>query len=137
MSHPGSRAPTRSELRWFGLLLLTVFASLAALVAWRFEAGGFARGLAGTGVALALLYYALPPLRRPLYRGWMRLVTPFGRLVSQVVLAIVYFGVLTPIGVAVRAFGRDKLERRFVADARSYWTARSREADTSRYLRQS
>ena len=137
MDRPRKRLPTPSELRWFGLLLFAVFGLLAALVAWRFEAAGFARGLAGCGAALALLYYGVPPLRRPLYEGWMRLVTPVGWLVSHAVLAIVYFGVITPIGLVARLAGRDKLERRFAASAASYWAARPPSADTSRYLRQS
>jgi hypothetical protein len=132
-----SRPPTQPELRWFGLLLLLLFCVLAALAAWRFEAPRAALGLAGFGAALALAYYALPPLRRPLWLAWMRAVAPLGRLVSHAVLGLVYFGVITPIGVAMRLAGRDKLERRFDPSAPSYWSARPREADPSRYLRQS
>jgi hypothetical protein len=131
------RPPTRGELRWFGLLLLAVFTMIAGLVHWRLAAPRATCALLGVGAALALLYYSLPPLRRPLYLGWMHLVSPIGWLVSHAMLGLVYFGVISPIGVAMRLFGRDKLERRLVPSAASYWTQRPREIDPSRYFRQS
>ena len=54
-----------------------------------------------------------------------------------VVLALIFYGIVTPIGVVMRLFGRDKLTRRFDAEATSYWVAHDPGGEPARYLRQS
>jgi hypothetical protein len=61
---------------------------------------------------------------------------PIGFVVSHVILAIVYYLILTPIGLLVRAIGRDPMERRFDRDAESYWVVRQPIDDPGRYFRQ-
>ena len=81
-------------------------------------------------------YYALASLRIPLFRAWMTIFSPIGWIVSHAVLAIVYYGILTPIGLLLRLF-RDPMLRRFDPDAASYWMERESDDDLSRYFRQS
>jgi hypothetical protein len=52
------------------------------------------------------------------------------------VLAMVYYGIFTPIGLGLRLMGRDPLRRRFDPQARSYWVDRRAPADVKRYFRQ-
>ncbi len=136
-TNPQDRGPSELELRWAGLLVFAAFGVIGGLVLWRLEALGAARVLWGIGGAFALLYYAVRPLRRPLYALWMTLTTPIGWAVSHLVLAVVYFGIITPIGSLMRLFGRDALERRLEPEAQSYWVAHDPGGDTGRYLRQS
>jgi len=82
-------------------------------------------------------YYALTPLRRPLIRAWVTLTYPLGWLLSHIVLALVYHGVFTPIGVIQRAFGRDAMRRRFDPGAESYWIERDPKRDAKSYFKQS
>ena len=131
------RTPTPGEERWFGALLFAVFLVIGTVVYWQLDSARAARVLWGLGLGLGLLYYAVRPLRRPLYYGWMRLVYPIGWVISHVALAIVYFGIMTPIGLVMRLLGRDSLERRFDDEVDSYWTERRTVEDVGRYLRQS
>ncbi len=62
-----------------------------------------------------------------------RTVSSSGMLCSSTVSC----GVITPIALMMRLFGRDKLERRFDADASSYWIAHPKQESTARYFRQS
>jgi hypothetical protein len=129
--------PNAAERRWFGAIVLAFFALVGTVISWRAGApttGAFVLWAIGAG--LALLYYAIRPLQVPLYKGWMHLVSPIGWVVSHVLLAVIYFGVLTPIAACMRAVGRDKLERRF-ADCETYWTEHPPEVDPGRYFRQS
>jgi hypothetical protein len=132
LHRPGPR-----ELRWFGVIVLALFGVIGAILRWQIGSPDAAFFAWVAGAAIASLYYAIPPLRFPLYLGWMRLVLPIGLVVSHVFLGLVYFVIISPMALAMRAFGRDKLDRRFEADAASYWSARGREADPARYLRQS
>jgi hypothetical protein len=137
VSHATIPEPSEAGLRWFGLLVLLFFGLLAAVARWQFDAEIVSRCLAAAGVAFALVYYALRPLRRTLYSAWMAAVMPIGWLVSHLVLGAIFYGLITPIGAATRLLGRDRLERRFDASADSYWVERTPVRDPSQYLRQS
>jgi hypothetical protein len=77
---------------------------------------------------------ARPRVIRPLYVGLSRATLPIGWVVSHVLLAVIYFGIITPVGLLVRAF-RDPLERALEPGARSYWVPRE-QAQPNRYFRQ-
>ena len=118
-------------------MALTFFGIVGAVARWQFEAVQSATALWGFGAAFTALYYGLPPLRRPLLDGWMHAVKPFGWLVSHLLLGVIYYLILTPCGLVMRAFRRDRLVLRSSSDALSYWARRSARDDPSRYLRQS
>ena len=52
-----------------------------------------------------------PEWLRSIYVGWMVLAFPIGWTVSQVMLAVMFFGLFTPIGLVFRLIGRDPLQR--------------------------
>ncbi|CAN5829135.1 hypothetical protein BH23PLA1_BH23PLA1_20390 [soil metagenome] len=72
---------------------------------------------------------------RPVYLGLTLATRPIGWTISQLVLAIVYYGVVTPIGLALRWAGYDPLRRRLETDAESYWEPYNPDRGTERYLR--
>ena len=65
-----NRNPTPRDLRWFGLLLPLFVALVGAIARWQFDAPAAALGIWSAGGALAALYWAAPPLRRPILVGW-------------------------------------------------------------------
>ena len=79
----------------------------------------------------------MPGLMRMVFLGMSYLTWPIGFVVSHVVLALVYYLVLTPIGLLMRLFGYDSMKRRFDPEAPSYWVERPAAGfDIRRYLRQ-
>jgi hypothetical protein len=90
----------------------------------------------GIGVVGALLIWIAPPLGRRLYVGWMYAAAPVGWTISHVVLALVYYLVLTPVGLLVRLFGRDPMQRSLDTKAASYWIERKAQPEPARYFRQ-
>jgi hypothetical protein len=131
------RNPSPRELRWFGVILLACFGVVGALARWR---GGWPTAALVVwflGATLATLHFALPPLRRPLYVGWMRLVYPVGWTVSHVLLGGIFLLLLTPIGVVRRLLGRDPVRRPADPGASSYWAPRPIDGPVARYFRQS
>ncbi|WP_457445547.1 hypothetical protein [Roseateles sp. P5_E4] len=79
------------------------------------------------GAAILMLAVTLlkPKWLTPLNRAWMALADLLHRLFSPIALGLLYFGLFTPTGYAMRVFGRDVLNRRFDPSAGSYWAERS------------
>ena len=132
-----SRMPSDRDLRWFGLIVLIFFGLVGALVSWQTDSMRAAATLWVVGAGVCVCYYAIRPLRRPLYLLWMALVAPIGWLVSHALMATVYYLILTPIALVARAFGHDPLARRFEPEADSYWTEEDPGGEPERYFRQS
>jgi len=60
----------------------------------------------------------------PFNRAWMKFGALLHHVVSPVVLGVIYFGIFTPVGVVMRAFGRDVMCRRFEPAQPTYWVRR-------------
>jgi hypothetical protein len=106
--------PVLPSNRSFGWTFAAIFSLGALLYPW--------------ALALAALFAVVTVTRdswlAPLNRAWMKLGELLGRVVSPLVLGVIYFAVFTPFGLVMRVFGRDALCRRFDAAARSYWVKR-------------
>ncbi len=132
-----NRHPTRRQLNQFGLIWMG-FVALAGFIAiFKFQLPGLARSLWLASVLVPLIGWLVPPFMRWVFLGMSYLAWPIGFVVSHVVLAIVYYLVLTPIGLMTRLFGYDSMKKRFDRDAASYWTERPpAAAESRRYFRQ-
>jgi len=72
---------------------------------------------------------------RVLYRAWLAAARPIGAAVELTALAAVYFLVLTPIGLILRATGRDALLLRRPRGRTSYFSPVDMPTDPARYER--
>ena len=131
------RNPSRRELRWFGVLLALFAAIVGALFRWQFKMPAVAQIVWPLGGATAALYYLVPPIRRPVYMGWMYMAYPIGWVVSHALLAAIYYVLFTLTGMLMRLVGYDPMERRFDRSASTYWVPHNPHGDTARYFRQS
>ncbi len=129
-----NRNPEKRELAVFGLLL-PVFVALVGWGFWR-KSPDVAYAIWGGGGVLALAYGAMAPFRRLLYVGWMYAAFPIAWVVSHAILTAVFFLVLTPVALVLRLMGRDPLQRSPDPSLGSYWVARGKAKDVSRYFRQ-
>lgn len=127
--------PDAKTLRWFAALQVLFFAVLGSL--WRESLGttGLA-ALLSVSLLLGVAGLARPGWIRWIYVVWMVLVFPIGWVVSHLILAVVYYLVLTPIALLVRWRRGDPLQRRIDPSASTYWTQRRTGGDASRYFRQ-
>lgn len=112
---------TAAEGRRFALTVGAAFLLLGALVWWR---GGStaATVLAAVGATLGVAGVVVPGFLTPVYRGWMGLAHLISRVTTPIFLGIVYFVVITPIGLLMRVFGRNPMRRVLSAD--SYFVTR-------------
>ncbi|MBI4542320.1 MAG: hypothetical protein HY705_04755 [Gemmatimonadetes bacterium] len=129
-------APARlspAEGRRFGLVLGTAFLALAALLWWRARPLG-AGVLMSVGAALLLAGLLVPSRLGPVRRAWMRLAVVISRVTTPVFLALVYYLVVTPMGLIMRLIGYRPLTR--ARRASTVWVARRPEQRRSDLRRQ-
>ena len=138
--------PERATLRRFGLVCLLATALLGGWIAWRHSllwldfTDDTAWSIAivswsiavGSG-ALALL---APHLLLPLYVGLTSATLPIGMLISNLILLLLYFALLLPVGLVFRALRRDPLRRSQRPRADSCWLVRSQPTSPRRYFQQ-
>jgi hypothetical protein len=90
--------------------------------------------LAGAGVWVALALIC-PRLLSPLYRGWMKFGHVLGWINARIILGLVFFVMVTPIGLVMRLFGKDLLRMKMQKSA-SYWIARGKPLDPQSFRNQ-
>ena len=103
----------------------------------KFDNTAIARWLWVAAVVVPTVGWLVPAFMRLVFVGMSYLAWPIGFVISHVVLAMVYYLVLTPIGLLTRLFGYDSMKKSFNRDATSYWVERSPEALSAKhYFRQ-
>ncbi|MBN2287706.1 MAG: hypothetical protein JXQ83_00140 [Candidatus Glassbacteria bacterium] len=120
----GDKAITqRSDYRKFGVSLGCVLSALAALLAWRAHPG--AAWVAGiTGGFLLLAGLALPPALALPYRAWMAFARGLAWFNTRLLLVLVFYLVLTPLGLIMRLIGKRPLNLEWEPEAETYWITR-------------
>ena len=127
---------SRRELLWFGPLF-ALFIALIGWVLWQSGVGwDILSVLAIAAGLLIVVYYLVPPLQRPLYRGWMFSVMPIGWIISHLLLIAIYYLLFTPIGIIMKVVGYDPMRRKLEPGQRTYWVKRQKPEDPQRYFKQ-
>jgi len=117
---------SHKQERQFGYLFAAVFTIIAFWPLWPLHAPNI-WWLAGAvaWVAVALI---CPRLLAPLYKGWMKFGHVLGWINARIILGIVFFLLVTPIGLVMRLFGKDLLRMR-TPKTSTYWIARDKPID--------
>ena len=61
---------------------------------------------------------------------------PIGFVLSYVIMGTLFFAIITPIGLLVRLFAADPMQRKFDANARTYWTDCRQDRGQESYFKQ-
>jgi hypothetical protein len=128
--------PSRKELKTFSLLLIVFFAIVAGLTSGKGAAIETACLIAGGGAVVGIAGVLSPAFIRVVYVVWMAAGFPIGFVVSNVVLALVFYGVVWPIGLMTKLTGRNALQLGLDRKAKTYWNVRPPMKDPRRYFRQ-
>ena len=118
----------KKQNRGFGLLFFIVFLVLAL---WPLIKGGEINFYL-TFIALIFLLLGLvnSKILTPLNKGWIKFGEILGRIIAPIVMAIVYFLILTPVSLFVRLFGKDLISMKFNDSLKSYWIKREKNLGT-------
>ena len=126
MNSTSTEIPRRA-ITSFALIVSGALLAIAAYQRWRGAEPWVVIALVSIAAVLSLLSAIAPSLLRPVYRGWMRFGEVLGWINTRIILTLVFFLVVTPIGLLMRLFGRSPMEPARRGD--SYWT----DVDTHSY----
>jgi len=112
------------NLRKFGLVVGGVFGLLTVWFWWRGKA--FYPYVLILSVSLVVFGLIWPKVLKQVYVIWMSLALVLGLIVSTVLLTILFYLVVMPVGLVARLSGKDFLSRKLDPNANSYWIARDR-----------
>lgn len=132
-----NRNPTPRELKQFGWIWMA-FVAVFGLVAWfKFDNPALARSLWVAAVVVPAIGWVVPAFIRLVFLGMSYLAWPIGFVVSHVILAVVYYLVVTPIGLLMRLFGYDSMKKTFDREGNTYWVPRPIDrVEAKRHFRQ-
>ena len=117
-----------TQNRSFGLLFFIVFLAFAL---WQLTKKGeinlYLISIASIFLILGLLN---SKILTPLNKSWIKFGELLGRIIAPIVMAIVYFIILTPISLLVRLFGKDLIGMKFNKNSKTYWIKREKHLGT-------
>lgn len=113
----------RGSDRGFGITFAVVFALLGGYftVVTPSAAGPWLLGIAGAFLVVALMR---PATLRPLNILWFKFGLLLHKVVSPLVMGMMFFLVITPFAIVMKLAKRDHLRLKFDAEQESYWVKR-------------
>jgi hypothetical protein len=118
-----SAPPTLPTNQKFGWFFVALFAAFGAYAYWK-ELGVVSAASLSFSVLIATVTTISPQMLSPINRLWYSLGILLGKVVSPIVLGIIFFVLITPISLITRLFGRDELKMK-KRSVDSYWIDRS------------
>jgi Saxitoxin biosynthesis operon protein SxtJ len=118
------QAATRKELRQFGLVVGAVF-TVIGLWPLVFRGEPLRFWALGIGGLLIVFGGILPQVLRPIHKGWMWVGHILGWINTRILLGIVFYALVTPIGLVFRLMGKDTMRQTFAETSTTYRVVRS------------
>ena len=123
--------PPQRDLRVFSGLLI----AFSGFIAWKFDST-IGQSVAAIAAVAGVVGLAVPQVAKPIYVGWMVAVSPIEFVVSNLILAFVFYVVVWPLACLMRLKHRDALRLKVDRSVSTYWLPRETQRDPRRYFRQ-
>ena len=115
---------SQSSNKSFGLLFFVIFLIIGL---WPLKNG---ENLNFYFITASLIFLILglinSKLLSPLNKSWIKLGEILGIIIAPIVMALVYFVILTPVSFIVRIFGKDLLNLKLLKEKETYWIKRKK-----------
>ncbi len=126
----------KSDLKKFGFLIGMVLLLASSYLLWK-EQYGYAIGGFVVGAVFIVLGFILPSVLKPLQKAWMAFAVVMGFVMTKIIMVIVFYAMVTPIGLLGRLGGKKFLDLKIERGVASYWIKRPpAEMEKSNYERQ-
>ena len=114
---------TRSDLRTFGFIMGGMFALIFGLIfPWVFDKTA-ANWPIWPFIVLAVFWglaVTVPQVLKPVNAAWLKIGNVLGWINSRIILGIMFYLLIFPIGLLLKLFGKDSMDRKLSSDINSY-----------------
>ena len=114
------------EFRKFGITVGIILILLSGIFLWK-EIYSY-QILLSVGVVLCVLGFTVPVVLKPIYWIWMIFGNILGWFMTRAILSLLYYIIITAIGLVSRLFGKSFLELKSDYSKRSYWNMRENQS---------
>jgi len=112
----------KKQLREFGLTIGIILCLLGGIVLWRGKSAyPYLFSIGGIFIIAGIV---IPFILKPLQKAWMTFSIILGFFMSRIILTVLFYLVLTPMGLLMRLLGKDLLDQKIDKNKASYWHAR-------------
>ena len=124
----------KNDIRKFGLIIGAVLIAIVMLLIWK-EKQSYDI-LMIFGVVLCVTSLILPVILKPFYFVWMTFAVILGWIMTRVILSLVFYGIITPIGLFSRLVGKEFLNLKLNKKENTYWKYRNNDRLITDYEKQ-
>ncbi len=129
----------RKKIRDFGIVMFTVVGLIIpAFLSWRADwiITDWMTRLFIFGSLFLAVCVILPKPMQPVYRAWMTLAILLGLVMTKVIISLVFYLMMVPIGLIRQLVTGDPLKQKADPDAETYWVKKEQESDPAQYEKQ-
>jgi len=127
--------PDKTTLRKFGITLAMIL-SFIALIQLKKYNPMLSSWFGIVSASILAISIISPIIILPIYVIIHTISKIIGWINTKILLSIVFFAIFTPIGLVLRLFNKDLLDKKIDKNARSYWNAIEEEVDAKSFKRQ-
>lgn len=109
----------RTELKKFGMTMGVAFFVIALLLFIKHK--NINPVVALISAVFFMAGIILPRALKPVYLVWMKFAHILGWINTRIILCVIFYLIFVPMGVLIRLFGVDLLDRKISKDKKSYW----------------
>jgi len=126
---------SKTEFRKFGISLGGLGLVLGLYLLWKNKT--WVSPILIISAFLLIIGIMIPNILKPFYFAWMTFATIIGWIMTRVILTVLFYIVVTPLGLILRMFGHRFLDLKIDSTRKSYWNYRSeKQIETNHYQKQ-
>lgn len=114
----------KSDWKKFGITMSIILAIIGFFLLWKknnyFEYSFY------LAAAFFIPGLILPSALKPVYKVWMALSVVMGFIMTRVIMIIIFYLIVTPLGLIARITGKNFLDMKIDKNAKSYWIVREK-----------
>ena len=112
----------KNDIRNFGLIIGAVLIAIVMLLFWKEKQSYDILMIVGVGLCVTSLI--LPVILKPFYFAWMTFGVIMGWIMTRLILSLVFYGIITPIGLFSRLVNKEFLNIKLNKTENTYWNHR-------------
>jgi hypothetical protein len=129
--------PAEKDLRQFAAIWFPLACVALGTLIWKWTGvSNWAIVPVVVAAIVAPIAYCVPAVARGIFVGWMVAAFPIGWTVSHLLMGVIYYLLITPMGLIMRLCGRDSMGRKFDESRESYWVPHQSSKENKQYFRQ-